>query len=70
MPKIKLKSCPFCGCAEDNLEAGKVDTPDAYWDSKMRGESYGYVMCYNCGVILKAEDKKDAVKLWNSRPTE
>lgn len=46
----KLKPCPFCG--EIELLYGEADKPDAWWDSAMRGEMYGYVAC-TCGCIVK-----------------
>lgn len=66
----ELKPCPFCGendeCYE-NLRCGTVATPDAFWDSAMRGEYYGYVKCYECGCILKANSLEEAIEIWNAR---
>ena len=63
-----LKPCPFCGKPPDReYGAGTVFNPDSYWDSGMRGEEYGFVMCSNCGVILKADSLKEAIDRWNQR---
>lgn len=63
-----LKHCPFCGNLLDiEHDAGTVFNPDSYWDSGMRGEEYGFVLCRNCGVILKADSLKAAINRWNQR---
>ena len=61
-----LKSCPFCGTADD-LYVGNAEDPSAWWDSEMRGEKYGYVTCLLCGTIIKANREKEAVEKWNRR---
>ena len=67
----KLKPCPFCGEKylgfDDIISVGTAENPSAWWDSGLRGERYGYVMCYECGVILKANDLLEAIKAWNRR---
>lgn len=69
--EIKVLPCPFCGAEYDGYDGvisiGEEETPDAWWDSGLRGESFGFVTCYRCGVILKANDVEDAVKKWNQR---
>ena len=64
----ELKPCPFCG--SEDLDYGEIDQPDAWWDSGMRGEKYGYVMCIGCGCILKADNLNDATIFWNRRQEE
>lgn len=64
----KIKPCPFCG-EEDELLYGEAYNPDAWWDSAMRGEVYGYIKCVACGCILKANDLKGAIERWNKRIT-
>lgn len=67
----EAKPCPFCG-RTDALYSGEYGgRPDAYWDSAVRGEdSYGYVVCRSCGVILKDYDEEDAIRSWNHRAGE
>ena len=60
----ELKPCPFCGAEP---ETGETFNPDSYWDGKLRGEKYGYVMCDYCNVILKGYSEEDAIKAWNRR---
>ena len=57
MTEIELKPCPFCG-----------GLPFIYSED---GEDY-QVVCDNCdGTIDRTSDnKKEAVKAWNSRPIE
>ena len=67
----KLKPCPFCNAKyygfDDDISIGAVSNPDCWWDSKLRGEDYAFVMCNNCGVILKADCIRDAIEAWNRR---
>ena len=54
----KLKPCPFCGKRE------------AYLTNNCYGQYY--VRCPNCGAVVWGNDnenldKKQAVKLWNTR---
>ena len=63
----ELKPCPFCGSPE--IEYGEMWNPSAYWDSAIRGESCGYVICRYCmSVIVKGNSVRDAIKNWNRRP--
>ena len=64
MKKAMPKKCPFCGMIP--ISATAVN-PDSYWDGSIRGESYGYVICGWCNVILKADDQESAIKAWNKR---
>ena len=66
----QLKPCPFCGAPHYDLETGYVNSPDAWWDSGLRGERYGYVMCFSCGVIVKASSLTEAIDKWNTRPEQ
>lgn len=63
---MELKKCPFCG-GYDCIETGVVNQPDAWYDSGLRGEQYSYVMCVDCGCILKANNLASAIKTWNKR---
>ena len=65
----ELLPCPFCGTNNDygDLDHGTCIEPGAWWDSAMRGEKFGYVKCYECGCIIKANTEKDAIKIWNTR---
>lgn len=76
--KYGLEPCPLCEglegdseygtCGkEESLVTGTVYNPGAWWDSAMRGEEYAYIKCEDCGLILKAETIKDAIKIWNNR---
>ena len=64
MKKAMPKKCPFCGMMPIY---GTAENPASYWDGSMRGESYGYVMCEWCNLILKANDEEIAIRHWNRR---
>ena len=63
----ELKPCPFCGAPAYELVKGTVKAPDAFWDGGMRGESYNYIMCPSCDVIMKCYDFEDPADTWNNR---
>lgn len=64
----KLKPCPFCGADTPAwLESGSISNPFMWWDSGLRGEECGYVICYGCHAMIKANTEEDAVKAWNRR---
>ena len=65
---MKLKPCPFCG-KDYWIKIGIANNPDSFWDDAIRGEEYSYIICENCGVVMKA-DKDDVCELiekWNGR---
>lgn len=66
MSGYKLVACPLCG-ETGSLHKGKIKNIDSYWDSSMRGEFCGYVMCEKCNLILKAHDAQEAISKWNKR---
>ena len=65
----ELKPCPFCGGSDDDLASGYDDVSIAWWDSRNRGLSYGFVKCY-CGAMVLANNDKDAFEKWNERAGE
>ena len=65
----ELLPCPHCGNDDDDLEIGYDDVSVAWWDSRNRGLSYGFVKCY-CGAMVLANNDKDAFDKWNERAGE
>lgn len=65
----KLKPCPFCGETRSGflLLSGTAYNPFPYWDSGIRGEECGYVICYNCNAMIKAHTEEEAIEAWNRR---
>lgn len=57
--------CPFCGYNE--IEAGEVKNPTAWWDGNMRGENCWVIMCIRCNANIKANTLSEAIELWNRR---
>ena len=64
--KNELKPCPFCG-QTDYLTIGEACNPEAFWDSRMRGEHYAYVQCHWCDLIMKKESVDELIRDWNKR---
>lgn len=64
-----LRPCPFCGETTANglLESGHASNPFIWWDSGLRGEECGYVICYSCKAMIKANTEKEAINAWNRR---
>lgn len=62
----ELKPCPFCGAAFYDLYEGESYDASAFWDSAVRGSSYGFIIC-ECGAMIKASTLDEAKELWNRR---
>ena len=62
----ELKPCPFCGELH-NIASGECYNPDSWWDSNLRGEDYGYVICFACGCVMKGDTEAEAISKWNRR---
>ena len=54
-----LEPCAICG--SNNLKHGSVYMMDSIWQ-----ETYGYVMCENCGHSVRSHDHKRAIEVWNN----
>ena len=54
-----LKSCPFCGASEIDIDYG------AYTAGMLRG--MWYIMCLKCGAEITASDMRGAFNAWNRR---
>ena len=65
----ELKPCPFCG-ELDMLDVDLIMNDAVWWDSALRYEHCGYVACRACGVVVKAENIDDAIRIWNTRKGE
>lgn len=61
----ELKSCPLCG---EDADIEEIINPLAYWDSALRGEHSYTVFCYECGLSIKDDNRKDAIIKWNALP--
>ena len=61
----ELKSCPLCG---EDADIKEIINPLTYWDSALRGEHSHTVFCYECGLSIKADNRKEAIDKWNALP--
>ena len=61
----ELKSCPLCG---EDADIEEIINPLVYWDSALRGEHSHTVFCYECGLSIKADNRKEAIDKWNALP--
>ena len=64
----KIKPCPFCG--SHDVVSGRMINPTVWWDSGMRGEDCGFVMCLTCGACVKGEYEEEAIEAWNRRAND
>ncbi len=62
----ELKPCPFCG-SHEYIESGEYCNETVWWDSALRYEKCGFVACYNCGAVVKADNVNAARRIWNRR---
>lgn len=67
--KEGIKPCPFCG-SKYEIYCGMAEDPASYWDSRIRGEKYSYIICGNCDLVMKGETIKQVIDKWNNRKEE
>lgn len=58
--KLKLRPCPFCGCADiELLEVAVAFEEIQYW-----------AQCFDCRASIRKLIKSNAINMWNTRTQE